>query len=66
MVRAFYRDIRANFDGQIIIMENTDPLDPLGVEARDIRFTKHVDVGRYGFLPVVDGEETSGTLALEG
>lgn len=59
VVRAFYSDIQTNFDGQIIIMENTDPLDPLGVEARDIRFTKDTDGGRYGFLPVVDGEENS-------
>ena len=59
VVRAFYRDIQANFDGQIIIMENTDPLEPLGAEARDIRFTKQTDVGRYGFLPVVDDEESS-------
>jgi len=49
VVRAFYRDIQANFDGQIIIMENTDPLEPLGAEARDIRFTKHTDVGRCRF-----------------
>lgn len=54
VVRAFYRDIQANFDGQILIMENTDPLDPLGVDACDIRFTKHTDEGRYGFFPIVD------------
>jgi BMFP domain-containing protein YqiC len=66
VVRAFYRDIQANFNGQIIVMENTDPLDPLGVDARDIRFTKHIDVGRYGFLPVVDGAGTTDTLAIEG
>ena len=59
VVRAFYRDIQANFDGQIIIMENTDPLEPLGTGERDIRFTKHADEGRYGFLPVVDSEENS-------
>lgn len=57
VVRAFYRDIQANFDGQIIIMENTDPLEALGTRERDIRFTKHADEGRYGFLPVVDSEE---------
>lgn len=56
VVRAFYRDIQANFDGQIIIMENTDPLDPLGAEAFDICFTKHTDEGRYGFFPVVDDQ----------
>lgn len=65
VVRAFYRDIQANFDGQVIVMENTDPLDPLGADARDIRFTKRDDLGRYGFLPVVDGEETAHTLATE-
>lgn len=66
VVRAFYRDIQDNFDGQIIVMENTDPLDPLGAGALDIRFTKHVDVGRYGFLPVVADEGTVDTLAVEG
>lgn len=65
VVRAFYRDNQANFDGQVIVMENTDPLDPLGADARDIRFTKRDDLGRYGFLPVVDGEETAHTLATE-
>lgn len=64
VMRAFYRDIQASFDGQIIIMENTDPLDPLGADARDIRFTKREDTGRYGFLPAVDGGE-SGTLAID-
>ena len=52
VVRAFYRDIQANFDGQIIILENTDPVDPVGTGARDICFTKHIDEGRYGFFPV--------------
>ncbi|WP_305091432.1 AAA family ATPase [Prescottella sp. R16] len=66
VVRAFYRDIQDNFDGQIIVMENTDPLDPLGSESLDIRFTKHLDVGRYGFLPVVATDGTSDTLAIEG
>lgn len=59
VIRAFYRDIQANFDGQIIIIENTDPLDPLGAEACDIRFTKQTEVGRYGFFPVVDEDESS-------
>lgn len=65
VVRAFYRDIQANFDGQVIVMENTGPLDPLGADARDIRFTKRDDLGRYGFLPIVDGEETADTLAID-
>lgn len=53
VVRAFYRDIQENFDGQVIIMENTDPLEPLRSDALDVPFTKRVDVGRYGFLPAV-------------
>lgn len=56
VVRAFYRDVQDNFDGQVIIMENTDPLEPLGSDALDIRFTKRVDDGRYGFMPVVADE----------
>lgn len=36
-----------NFDSQIIVMENIDPLDPLGIDLRDIRFTKHIDVERF-------------------
>lgn len=66
VVRAFYRDIQDNFDGQVIVMENTDPLDPLGADALDIRFTKRVDVGRYGLLPTVPGEKPADTLAIEG
>jgi hypothetical protein len=57
VVRAFYRDIQENFDGQVIIMENTDPLEPLGSNALDLPFTKRVDVGRYGFLPTVAIED---------
>ena len=59
VIRAFYYDIQTNFDGQVIVVENTDPLGSLGAEVRDIRFTKQTDVGRYGFLPVVDDEESS-------
>ena len=66
VVRAFYRDIQDNFDGQIIVMENTDPLDPLASDALDVRFTKNVDVGRYGFLPVVANGGTADTVAIEG
>lgn len=64
VVRAFYRDIQDHFDGQIIVMENTDPLDPLASNALDIRFTKHLEVGRYGFLPVAT-VKTSDTLTIE-
>ena len=52
VVRAFYRNIQENFDGQVIVMENTDPLEPLGQDAKDIPFTKRASDGRYGFLPM--------------
>lgn len=65
VVRAFYRDIQENFDGQIIIMENTDPLEPLGSNALDVPFTKRVDVGRYGFLPAVATETQPDALPLD-
>lgn len=48
----FYADIQASFDGQIIIMENMDPPDGLGPDSADVRFTKSVISGRYGFFPV--------------
>lgn len=51
IVGDFYRDIQRNFDGQIIVMENLDPTEPLGPDAVDVVFTKKSGVGRYGFLP---------------
>ncbi len=51
IVAAFYRDIQARFDGQVIVMENLDPTEPLGPDAIDVVFTKQVGLGRYGFLP---------------
>lgn len=51
IVADFYRDIQASFDGQVIVMENIDPTEPLGPDAVDVVFTKEVGVGRYGFLP---------------
>lgn len=66
VVRAFYCDIQDNFDGQVIVMENTDPLDPLGADALDIRFTKSAAVGRYGFMPAVADERPADTLAIDG
>ncbi|QAY63505.1 hypothetical protein ET495_09875 [Xylanimonas allomyrinae] len=66
VVRAFYRDIQDGFGGQVIVMENTDPLDPLAPDALDIRFTKRVNVGRYGFMPAVADAGPAGSLANEG
>lgn len=62
VVRAFYRDIQDSFDGQVIVMENTDPLDPLGLDGYDIPFTKRVDVGRYGFMPSVPDDKPADNL----
>lgn len=61
IVADFYRDIQANFDGQVIVMENIDPAEPLGPNAVDVEFTKVAGVGRYGFLP----PKGSATPALE-
>lgn len=51
IVADFYRDIQTRFDGQVIVMENLDPTEPLGPDAEDVVFTKERGVGRYGFLP---------------
>ena len=53
---AFYRDIQTNFDGQIIVIENTDSLELIGAETKEICFTKQINEGRYGFLPAVENE----------
>jgi predicted nuclease with TOPRIM domain len=50
VVGAFYHDIQQRFDGQVIVMENTDPPEPLNHEAFDVVFTKAPNVGRYGFF----------------
>ena len=65
VVRAFYRDIQERFDGQVIVMENTDPIDPLAQDAVDIPFTKRPGDGRYGFLPVKTRADDSQVLGLE-
>lgn len=51
IVAAFYRDVQSRFDGQVIIMENLDPTEPLDDETVDLVFTKRSDQGRYGFFP---------------
>jgi predicted nuclease with TOPRIM domain len=61
IVGDFYRDIQRNFDGQIIVMENLDPTEPLGPTAVDVVFTKKSGAGRYGFLP----PKRPATAALE-
>ena len=65
VVRAFYRDIQENFDGQVVIMENTDPLDPLDADALDVPFTKLIDRGWYGFLPALAPEMQPEALAQD-
>lgn len=51
IVAAFYRDVQSRFDGQVIIMENLDPTEPLDDDSVDVVFTKRSDRGRYGFFP---------------
>lgn len=51
VVTAFYRDIQRHAVGQVIVMENTDPTEPLDEQTTDIIFTAS-DHGRYGFFPV--------------
>jgi hypothetical protein len=45
-----YRDLEANFIGQVIILENTEADGGLAASSGDIRFTAN-DSGRYGFFP---------------
>jgi hypothetical protein len=47
----FYADVQQNFDGQIVIMENTDPPNGLDTKSVDVPFTKNAYHGRYGFFP---------------
>ncbi|MGO9100380.1 MAG: hypothetical protein ACLP9Y_13395 [Mycobacterium sp.] len=51
VVAAFYDDIQRAGDGQIVVMENTDPPRALEADSTDIVFTKTAGVGRYGFFP---------------
>lgn len=51
VVGAFYRDIQARFDGQVIVMENTDPPEPLNDDSFDVVFTRTPNFGRYGYFP---------------
>ncbi|GIH22014.1 hypothetical protein Aph01nite_03240 [Acrocarpospora phusangensis] len=49
---AFYFYIDFQFDGQCIVVENTDPPANLSDEVKLVHFTKRRDFGRYGFFPV--------------
>lgn len=51
IVDGFYRDIQRLATGQVIVMENTDPNEPLDEQTVDIVFTAR-EYGRYGFFPV--------------
>lgn len=51
IVSAFYKDVQRRFDGQVIIIENLDPTEPLDDDSVDVVFTKRFDQGRYGFFP---------------
>ncbi|MGL5826623.1 MAG: hypothetical protein ACRCYU_17705 [Nocardioides sp.] len=56
IVAAFYKDVQERFDGQVIIMENLDPTEPLDDETVDVVFTNRIDQGRYGFFPQRQGQ----------
>ena len=49
---SFFTYLARDFDGQAIIMENTDPPAPLVERATLVHFTGSGDSGRYGFFPL--------------
>lgn len=57
VVDGFYRDIQRQATGQVIVMENTDPTEPLDDQTVEIVFTAR-EHGRYGFFPV-DGRRVT-------
>lgn len=52
VIEQFYADIQDGVDGQVIVLENTEPPAGLGAECVDIVFTKNQSHGRYGFFPL--------------
>lgn len=64
VVGAFYRDIQQRFDGQVLVMENTDPPEPLNEGALDVVFTKTSSAERYGFFRHTAGTEQT-VLAVD-
>lgn len=60
VVDGFYRDIQRNATGQVIVMENTDPTEPLDEQTVDVVFTAR-EYGRYGFFPVRPNGDSDGS-----
>lgn len=52
VIEKFYADAQHGVDGQVIVLENTEPPGGLGPETVDIVFTKNSALGRYGFFPL--------------
>ncbi len=52
VIQEFYADIQRGVNGQIIVLENTEPPGGLGPDCVDVAFTKNESYGRYGFFPV--------------
>ncbi|MDQ2811036.1 MAG: hypothetical protein M3Z75_03930 [Actinomycetota bacterium] len=52
VIEQFYSDIQHGVNGQVIVLENTEPPDGLTPECVDIVFTKNGSLGRYGFFPL--------------
>jgi hypothetical protein len=51
IVESFYRDIEQNFQGQVIILENTSPGEYLSQSAGNVGFSKSDNGERYGLFP---------------
>jgi hypothetical protein len=51
VIGQFYTDIQEGVDGQVIVLENTEPPNGLSEDCVDIVFTKNATIGRYGFFP---------------
>jgi hypothetical protein len=52
VIELFYADIQQGVDGQVIVLENTEPPGGLDPRTVDIVFTKNSALGRYGFFPL--------------
>lgn len=55
----FFADVQTNFSGQLVVLENEDPSDPLDAGTQDISFTKKAGRGRYGLFPHNQADATA-------
>lgn len=59
VIQQFYTDVQQGVDGQVIILENTDPPSGLDVETVSVVFTANTSVGRYGLFPARGATSTA-------